>query len=57
MSLWMVAGFVGISVLKRGSKWGMKRSAVEMLQNLSFEPGTLCKGMRLRGFSLVCFSS
>jgi hypothetical protein len=49
----MVAGFVGISVLKRGRKWGMKRSKVEMLRNLSFEPGSLCEGMRVLSISLL----
>jgi hypothetical protein len=35
--------FVGISVLKRERKLGMKGNIMEMLQTLSFDPGTSCK--------------
>jgi hypothetical protein len=39
---------------KGGSKWGMKRNPVEILQNLLFEPATLCEGVGARDISLGC---
>jgi hypothetical protein len=46
-------GFVGISVLKRERKWGLKGNNVEMLQTLSFGLRRHVTGLGERGFGPV----